>query len=149
MQFRSILAMSAITLVAGLVSCSVFKKDDDDNDQTIALAALALASSPGATFSGRCQLSGGGAKCEEYYNNSLTTSALTTHCTTNFGGTFSATTRCSTTSLLGTCKLNTNSYTGMGGPSGGGTTISYRYSGTEPGTCTSDGGTFSSGVQSP
>lgn len=150
MQFRTLQIVSIALVLATTVSCSFLKKDDDNDDQTTAMLALAVAaSSSGATFSGRCQLAGAGAKCEEWYNNSLSSSALSTHCTTNYGGTFSTSAKCSTTSLLGTCKLATNSYTGMGGPSGGGTTISFRYSGTEPGTCNTEGGTFSSSVQSP
>ncbi len=144
---KPFLKISCLLLVGLLVACP---KDSSNDDTILAAAALAL-SAPSAQLNGSCQLAGAGAKCEALYNSSSSNSTLQTNCQTNLGGTWSTSNTCTTTAsgFLGTCKLANKDAT-AGGLGGGGTTISYRYSGTEPGACQADGGTFAAtSVQSP
>ncbi len=143
------------SVLCGLASCQMLGLQQEEEDQTPLLALAYLAtkksdSSSTPTPTGSCQATGNGALCEAIYNNSKSTSDLTTYCTNTYGGgsVFTASAACTTTSLLGTCKFATKE-TASGGPGGGGTTVSYKYSGNAETLCAADGGTFSTGVQYP
>ncbi len=103
MQTRKLMVLAALLWTLPLVACG--GKEEEDATALLLAAAAANANALPAGFIGACTVSTGNQGATKNYCNETFLVAGTAESTcTNFGNTWSATTRCSTTGMLATCK---------------------------------------------